>query len=198
MLPDFLKTKEKLQKMLVSEMKKSQLLHLGPLADVPESMMFEGNKSVIVREDGSIAEMHPKKMTAEVEIKLEEIEGMTHEAILDKINTMAKEVVEKQKELAYGAINKAAEEVGNVIDADGEPFSMDHLFEMLEKIDRDFDEAGNPSGLTCSAGPELFESIAKTIEQAKADPENAKRFEVLMERKRREWRARESRRKLVG
>ena len=198
MLPDFPKTKEKLKKMIVSEIKKAQSRHLGGLANVPVSRMFEGKKSIIVREDGSIEDMNPQAITAEFVINLAEIKGMSHEMILDKINTMAKDMAEKQAKLSYEVIGKAAEEVGNVVDADGETFSMDLFFQALEKIDRDFDEAGNPSELACSVSPELFSSIAKIIEQAKTDPEIDERFKALMERKREEWRVRENNRELVG
>ena len=47
MLPDFPKTKEKLKKMIISEMKKAQSRHLGALANAPVSRMFEGNKSIV-------------------------------------------------------------------------------------------------------------------------------------------------------
>ena len=198
MLPDFLKTKEKLKKMIISEMKKAQSRHLGSLANAPVSRMFEGNKSIIVREDGSIADMNPQAITAEFVINLVEIEGMSHEMILDKINTMAKEMAEKQAKLSYEVIGKSAEEVGNVVNADGETFSIDLFFQALEKIDRDFDESGNPSELTCTVNPKLFHSIAKIIKQAKTDPKINKRFKALMERKREEWRVRENNRKLVG
>ncbi len=198
MLPDFLKTKEKLKKMIHSEIKKGQLLHLGPLANAPVSRMFEGNQSIIVREDGTPADMSPKQMTSELVINLADIEEMTHEMLLDKINAMAKELAEKQAKLSYEAISKAAEEVGNVVDADGETFSIDMFLEALEKIDRDFDKTGNPSELTWSVSPALFPLIAKVIEQAKTDPEINRRFEALIERKREEWRVRESNRKLVG
>ena len=184
--------------MIISEMKKAQSRHLGSLANAPVSRMFEGNKSIIVREDGSIADMNPQAITAEFVINLAEIEGMSHEMILDKINTMAKEMAEKQAKLSYEVIGKSAEEVGNVVNADGETFSIDLFFQALEKIDRDFDESGNPSELTCTVNPKLFHSIAKIIKQAKTDPKINKRFKALMERKREEWRVRENNRKLVG
>ena len=198
MLPDFLKTKEKLKKMIISEMKKAHLRHLGPLANAPVSRMFEGNKSIIVREDGSVSDMNPKLITSELKVNLAEIEGMSHEMILDKINTMAKEIAEEQAKLSYEVIGKAAEEVGNVVDAHGETFSIDLFFQALERIDRDFDEAGNSTELMCPVSPELFPSIVKFIEQAKTDPEIDKRFKALMERKREEWRVRENNRELVG
>ena len=198
MLPDFLKVKEKLEKKLNHQLKQALLSHLGPLADVPTFIFFEGNKAIIIREDGSIAEMNPKEMRVDQEIKLAEIEEMSHEMVLDKINTMAEEMAEKQKRLSYEVIRKTAEEVGNVVSADGKPLSMDVLFEMLEKVSQDFDEEGNPDELTPIATPEVYAAIVKTIEQAKTNPENDKRYNAIMERKREEWRVRENNRELVG
>ena len=198
MFPDFLKTKEKLQKMLDYEMQKARLFHMGPLAVVPESTIFEGNKTVVVREDDSIDEENLKSIAVKLEVKFDEVEKMNHEMVLDKINRAAEEMAGKLKTLSFEQIGKAAEEVGNVASAGGKPFSIDLFFEMLEKIHIDFDEAGNPSQLMCPVNPQLFPSIAETISQAKADPANDRRYEAIIERKREEWRVRESNRKLVG
>ena len=198
MFPDFLKTKEKLQKMLYYKMMQTHLTYMGPLADVPVSMIFEGNKTVIIREDGSSEEKNLEEITAELQVKFEEVEKMSHEMVLDKINGVTEEMVGKFKKSFYEGLKKLSDETGNVVSADGEPFSMDLFFEALEKIDIDFDEAGNPSGLAFVAGPKLYPSVAKVIAQAKTDPENDRRYKTIIERKREEWRARESNRKLVG
>ena len=193
MFPDFLKTKEKLQKMLYYEMMQAHLTHMGPLADVPVSMIFEGNRTVVIREDGSYEERNLEEITAELQVKFEEVEKMPHEIVLDKINGVTEEMAGKLKKSAYEQIEKSADEVGNVVDADGKPFSIDLLLELLEKIDIDFDEAGNPT-LVMVSGTKLAPSINKVI----ADPENSRRYHALMERKKEEWRVRESNRKLVG
>ena len=192
MLPDFLKTKEKLKKMLNSEMKKAQLAHLGPLAASPVLRMFEGNKSIIVHEDSSTSEMNPRKMVVELEIELEEIEEMNHAVVLNKINAMTKEMAEKQEKLSYEVIGKAAKKVGNVTTSSRGTLSIDSLLEALEKIHIDFDEKGQPSGLMLVSNPET--PIDKAVFQAADDP----RYQALMERKREEWRVRENNRKLVG
>ena len=193
MFPDFLKTKEKLQKTLYYEMMQDHLTHMGPLADVPVSIIFEGNKTVVIREDGSSEERNLEKVTAEIKVKLAEFEKMNHEMVLDTINGVTEEMAGKLKKSAYEQIEKSADEVGNVVDADGKPFSIDLLLELLEKIDIDFDEAGNPT-LVMVSGTKLAPSINKVI----ADPENSRRYHALMERKKEEWRVRESNRKLVG
>ena len=194
MFPDFLKTKEKLQKMLNDKMHKARLRHMGPLADVPKSMIFEGDKHTIVREDNSIDEGSLESTTVKLEVKFDEVEKMNHEMVLDKINQTAEEMAGKLKKLAFEQIKKSAEEAGNVGSTGGKPLSANSLFEMLEKIDIDFDEAGNPNELRVIVHPDRLSSISIVISQAEADP----RYQAIIERKREEWYVREGNRKLVG
>lgn len=194
MLPDFLKTKEKLKKMLDSERKRAELLHLGPIADAPKLMIFEGNKTIIIREDGSCEEVEMQQATSRLEVKWEEVETMTHEMVLDKINGPVEEIAEKVRTSFYETLSETAEEVGNVISLGGEPLTIDLFLEGLEKMHVSFDKEGNPSGLTFAASPKLHPTLAEVISQAEADP----RYQKLMERKREEWRARENNRELVG
>ena len=194
MFPDFLKTKEKLQKMLDQEMQKARLSHMGPFADVPKSMIFEGDKHTVVREDNSIDEGSLESTRVKLEIKFDEVEKMNHEMVLDKINQAAEEMAGKLKKLAFEQIEKSVEEAGNVGSTGGKPLSVNSLFEVLEKIDIDFDEAGNPNELGVVAHPERLSSISRVISQAEADP----RYQAIIERKREEWYAREGNRKLVG
>lgn len=139
-----------------------------------------------------------KEARVKQEIKFTEVEEMTHEMVLHKIDEVAKEMAEQMTRFAYEELNRTTDETGNVISADGKPFSIEMLFEMLEKMDLDFDEAGNPSGTMFVAHPNLFPAIAKAISQAEANPETAKRAQGLMDQKREEWRVRENNRKLVG
>ena len=194
MLPDFLKTKEKLKKMLISEMEKAQFRHMGPFADTSRSNIFEGDEVILIRADGSRGEMKMKKVQAAVDIKLEEVEEMTHEKVLDKIDTMAREMAKQIAKIGYEVIEKAAQEVGNVTSADGEPLSIDLLLKGLEKMHLSFDEEGQPSGLRLVAHPKMSSSLEKIYLQIEADP----RYQALMEQKREEERVRENNRELVG
>ena len=194
MLPDFLKTKEKLKKMLDSERKKAELLHLGPVADAPKSMIFEGDEVILIRADGSRGEMKMRKMQATVDLRLEEVEEMTHERVLDKIDAMSREMAKQIATRGYEVIDEATQEVGNVTSADGKPLSVDLLLEGLEKMHLSFDEEGQPSGLRLVAHPKMSSSLEKIYSQLEAHP----RYQELMERKREEERVRENNRELVG
>ena len=195
MLPDFLKTKEKLEKMLDSERKKAELLHLGPVADAPKSNIFEGDKVILINAaDGSCEEVEMKQSTSKLEVKSEEVETMTHEMVLDKINHLAEKMAEKVRISFYETLSGTAEEAGNTTSLEGEPLTIDVFLEMLEKMHISFDKEGNPSYLTFAASPEVRPALVEIISQAEADP----RYQELMERKKEEWRVRENNRKLVG
>ena len=198
MLPDFLKIKEKLQKKIDTEMKRANRWHLGPLAKIPESMVHEGNRIVLIRADGSVEEQTPETAIADIEVKSEEVEEMTAEEILNKVDKAAENIAEQQARTFYKQIDKLAEEVGNVVSSGGKPFSIDLHFEMLEKIDMDFDEAGNPQGVAFVASPKVMPSIADALSQALSNPDNERRYKAIINRKREEFRVRESNRKLVG
>ena len=62
----------------------------------------------------------------------------------------------------------------------------------------DFDEAGNPQGVAFVVNPKVMPSIADALSQALADPDNERRYKAIINRKREEFRVRESNRKLVG
>ena len=198
MLPDFLKIKEKLKKLLNYQMRQANLSHLGPLAKIPVSMNFEGNRTVLIRGDGSVDEMQPKVASTEIEVKLAEAETMTPEMVNDMINNAAEEIAAQQAGIIYKKIDKYAEEDGTVVSSGGGPFSIDKYFELLEKIDIDFDEAGNPEGLAFVVNPKALPLIEDCLSKASANPENERRYKKIMDRKREEWRVRESNRKLVG
>ena len=91
MLPDFPKIKEKLEIMLDYVFRQTLLSHLGPVANVPVSLVFEGNKTILIREDGSVEEMNPKKATAKLEVDLSEFEKMNDEIVFNKINDVSKD-----------------------------------------------------------------------------------------------------------
>ena len=194
MLPDFLKTKEKLKKMLNSGREKAQVRHMGPFADTSRSNIFEGDEVILIRADGSREGVEMKKVEVKIEIKLEEVEEMTHERVLDKIDTVAREMAKQISKIAYEVIEKATEEVGNVTSADGEPLSIDLLLKGLEKMHLSFDEEGQPSGLRLVAHPKMSSSLEKIYSQLESHPH----YQELMERQREEWRVRENNRELVG
>ena len=134
-----------------------------------------------------------EKAEVKIEIKLEEIEEMTHEKVLDKIDTMAREMAKQVAKTGYEVLDRATEEVGNVVSVDGTP-SLNDFWELFEKMHIDFDEEGQPSGLRLVAHPNMSSALEEIYSQIESHPH----YQEIMERKREEWRVRENNRKLVG
>jgi hypothetical protein len=86
---------------------------------------------------------------------------------------------------------------GNVISGKGKPFTFDHFLEALEKMLIDFDEDGNPFMPSILISPEDWERIKSDFPKWDTDPENKKKIQSIINKKRDEWYDRESHRKLV-
>lgn len=188
MLPDFPDMKEKLQKVHLYMMEKYSSAYMGAFSDMQRYRIFEGNRFVMIREDGSVEETELAEMKVGMKIDTREIENMTPDIISCKYADAAKDMARQQTEHFYGQFDNAVSKVGNVLDANGKPFSIDHLFESLEKIQIDFDKDGRPDMPMMVVGQDIFESVSEVISRSQTDPECEKRFKELMERKREEGR----------
>jgi hypothetical protein len=200
MLPDFPKAKKKMSKTLEGRFRNKSRQHLGPFNQSPTRQIHEGEgKWILKRDDGSIDDRGSlKQFGVEIEIKLDEIEKMTFEDVLKKIDAAADEMGKKVSGSFYEHINEVTKETGNVVDAKGEPFSMDKFLDVLDKVLIDFKEDGEPELPTIVAGPELAKKITHVLSESESNPQYKARYDQIIVKKRQEWRDRENSRKLVG
>lgn len=119
------------------------------------------------------------------------------EYLKKKMDEIAESFIAQKDGLVISKINEATERTGNVVDGRGRPFSPELLFEALEKMQIDFDDAGNPIMPTVALHPSMFEKVREKLPEWEANPEFTKRHEAIIEAKRREWLDRENRRKLA-
>jgi len=198
MLPDYPYLKEKLHKLFISQIKAAHSRYMIPFSDSPKTFIHEGNKIILVREDGSIEDLEIKETKSNIEINLKKVETMPFDTMLIKADTIAQEMAMQQSKVVFEELDKGIKKVGNFIDAKGKPFSIDLYFQMLEKMLLDFNEDGNPNLPTIIAGEKAFKSISEVLSKSDIDPTYIKTFDEIISRKREEWRVRESNRKLVG
>ena len=198
MLPDYLKVKKQLQKMLQYRLDYKYLSNMGPLANIPESMVFEGNQTVLIREDGSVDDRDPAVAITDIRVELSEVERMNPAIVLNKIDKAAEEMARQLGKAFYEEIGRLADEGDQVVAVDANAFSIDTYFEMLERIELDFDDAGNPGEIMAPVHPKHFPAVKAALEKAKGNPEAERRYHEIIERRREDFRVRESNRKLVG
>jgi len=199
MLPDFPKLKKKIQNLNNQSINNRIRMYNGLLNYFRKISIPEGNTFVTIQENGNIKEGNFEKIESnKVSFDPKEIEKMTPEDISSKYDELAKSFAESQSKMIFERIDESAREVGNIFDAQGKKLTFDDILSSLEKIQIDFDESGNYRNLVITVSPDLLELLTKIILESEKIPENKKRFDEMIERKREEWRVRESNRKLVG
>lgn len=199
MLPDLPKLKSDIAQVFHVIFKNRVNAYLGVVGEVPRYLIKEGSNPVTLRSDASRDETTLKAASAETVFNLEEIPNLSVESRIARLDTAAREMADQISSHAFATINEAVDKVGNVVDAKGKPFSAEAVFEVLEKIQMDFDDDGiKHKEITVVIPPALTERVRETIEQIHQDPELSKRYEEIIDKKRMEWRDREAARKLVG
>ena len=198
MLPDFPELKNKLNNLISAKMKENQSVLLNPFSQVNKAQIHEGKRSILIREDGTIVEFEMKVMKANININLQEISKLTWNDIMNKFHEATIEMARQQAKLFYEELDKSVTKVGNIVEVKGGEFKIDHFLNMIEKMELEFKEDGNPYLPTVVAGDTAFERISEVLPQLETDPQVKKHFAEIIDKKREEWSARESNRELVG
>lgn len=198
MLPDLPRMKKDIAELFQIIFKNRLNTYLGVVGEVPRYIIKEGANPVTLRPDDSRDETKLQAASAETNFSIEEIPRLSVEQRITKLDDAAREMASQISSHAFATINEAVDKVGNVVDAKGKPFSPEAIFEVLEKIQLDFDEDGKHKEITVVIPPALSDRARETLVQLHSDPKLSLRYQELIEKKREEWRAREAARKLVG
>jgi hypothetical protein len=201
MLPDFPRLKEELHRMLVLGMRVERPETSPLLAGFASHHMHEGDRAVLVRENGEEQEIPLHEYTAEEMVDLTEVELPTlaesYKRYLDAVSRIEKEVAADIEDL----VDRAAESVGNVVDLGGRPLPegiLEGVENMLllgdpRNVDQLFDLLQVQHMLRAAPA----EAVEEAREQMKSGSYK-EQTEKLLDQKREEYRVRESRRQLVG
>jgi len=199
MLPDFPNVKKSiLKKLIIPYVKTRRASYLGVLNQMHGRTIHEGNNSLMIRSDGSEDIMNPKTMSGSYSYNNSNIKNMTPEDVFKKMDNMAEEFSIKMSDNVIDKVGTACEETGNVLNLNNQKFSVIHFFELLEKIEIDFDDDNNPIWPSFLIGKNVDPVIiTKELEKIQNDKTLRKRFDEIMNKKREEYNARESNRELV-
>ena len=89
------------------------------------------------------------------------------------------------------------EEVGNSLDAGGQPLTAEMILRVWDRMDFDFDKQGRPKMPTLVFNPIHRQRVDEQFRRIANEPELIKLKQDIMNRKKLDWYDRESRRKLV-
>jgi hypothetical protein len=194
MLPDFPKSKMQLDQLLMTYFDQEVRRHS---VDLPRFVQHEGDHSTLHREDGTVEQDAPDEARVNVVMPKDQFPNVSLADVkrlyVEAASSMAPQIMGS----FFRVVNEAVTVSGNVVDAGGRELSFDLLLEAFGKVSMEFDERGNPILPALMMHPKTWAAVKDKVAAWDLDPTYRARFRQLIERKREDWRERESHRKLV-
>jgi hypothetical protein len=126
-------------------------------------------------------------------LKYEEIRSCDIGALAAQIDKLADESLSLVMPRFFDMVRRGSEAAGTATDLGGRPVSYELWLEMVQKIDIDFDDQGNPDLPALVVGPDVAEQLKALPPPTK---EQRAAMDALIEIKRKEHNARRRNRKL--
>jgi hypothetical protein len=167
------------------------------LSKVKPMVLHEGTASLLVRSDGSSDETPMKLSRAAIEINDNEAMEGHPGPMIQKFLGAADDLAGQMDQKLFASISDAANSVGNTVGVSGGKLTPEAILAMLEKLTIDFDEHGAPDWPTLVTASQNRGPTDAALEALENDPLYRVRMNGLIVRKREEFRARESDRRLV-
>ena len=160
---------------------------------LPETLQ-EGNKTKLLRYDGTIDDVPMKAIGTKIEIKVNDLDQHGLKEVLKVLDKAAHDMARQQSKNFFERLNQICHETGQVYDNKAQPLTFDSILDLLDSMPIDFDEDGQPILPSILAGPRVIEKLLKK----EVSDEQIKKQNEIIERKYSEWRDRESDRRLVS
>jgi hypothetical protein len=197
MLPDWPEIKQELADLQLRQTMKAAA-EKGPIAaELPHFVMHEGDKMTFETADGDIRELELERVEAKYVIPLDSVSSQSLEAALKHASDMGSQMAKQMSDHLLATLDEAVGSAGNVVDAGGRGFSFLLLLQLFEKLQVDFDDFEQPYLPTMLVPPKMTEVAGATLRAVSEDRVLSTLWMAALSKKREEWRARESHRKLV-
>jgi hypothetical protein len=197
MLPDFPTIKQALLAQAAAYV--DQLVRQEPvLRDIRRIHHFEGGDMLTQPATGAQEPAGYQHFTsADIRVETETIIEKGPGAFFEQLQALAEDLKTHQVRTMLARVGEAADAVGNIVHARGQPFGPDLLLQALETITIRFDENGTPQMPSMVVSEEWAAYIRAHAAEWEADPSFRERHAKILERKRQEWDDRERHRELV-
>lgn len=116
---------------------------------------------------------------------------------LQAMREAAEGMARKKTKSLLNAVSEVTDEVGNAVDAGGQPLSAELILKVWETMRFNFDEDGKPNMPTLVFNPIQEERVKEAFRRIETEPELRKKRDEIINRHRLDWYDRESNRKLV-
>lgn len=144
MLPDIPKTKAEISRQLRLRIR-NVARGLNPFLRMGTTVIqHEGFTHSYEQLGVGIVEENLKEHAIPIEIKFDEVPELIGDRSKAKVDAIADEFARRTSQDAYRKIDESTGKFGNRIDAGRKPFSQETYLAMIEKIEIEFEENGEP------------------------------------------------------
>jgi hypothetical protein len=196
-LPLYPELKAKVERLLLDIAQQAARTQLGPFSSGPRVRQYEGDRLEYMTVDGEEKATDYRRMNVSLEIKPSDIPAMTFDHAIQLVRNHGLKLGAQEADFYREILDQSLEEVGNAMDAGGQPFTVDLLLQMLERVQFPFDSRGNPQLPTLHVGPDIEASVQRVLREADEDAGAQARLKAVIDKKREQWNAEQDRRKLV-
>lgn len=154
-LPDLPELKADLQSVLTTYLREQVRRRMPGLNEAPQHLIHEGMTLRVVRADGTVEDSELKSASSEFNIEAAAAGMMTAEERMSKLDALAEDMARQTSQHAFASLNQTLEQAGQVVERAGQPLDADGILQMLDKMQMDFDEHGQPRNISVIVGPQV-------------------------------------------
>lgn len=170
---------------------------MGPFGESPHKLIPEGDNNRFHRVDGTVEEMEMYSIEGECTFNTNPERGLSSKDSLAKIDEIASQMAAQQLDKIFTILNDVTNRTGRVFQVDG-GITAKSLNDMLEHMDIQFDQTGAPCLPSLICHPDVSQELAGRKDEIESDLVEKERKETILERKKEEFRAKQSNRRLVS
>lgn len=165
-------------------------VHHPLLAEMRSESTQSSASSVVDSRDGEQLDLPSEKVAFEVVSASEDIRNSNFAPLLTQLDSAGAELGEQLLTVFFNSMNAVTELTGNVVDAEGQGFSFDLLYELLEKMEFTLDDNDELVMPEIIMHPDMAKKLPEET------PEERQRIEEFKRRKREELLAQRRSRRL--
>jgi hypothetical protein len=173
--------------------------HAPVLREIDQHIQFEGRGTEILRHDDTVGHSPLHPVSAEVRVDRLRLVDFTEEELSKKLEQVAQQLARGVSEMFYAEMERGTAEVGNVIDAGGQPLSEELILKLIEKMEHTFEPDGSWNPPTLLVSPDVFDKLIQRVgDNGGGSSEFQRSLKQILQKKRDDFRRREADRILAG
>jgi len=170
------------------------------LRKIDRHIQFEGYRgTTILRYDDTVGHSALNPVSAEILVERVPLLDFTEADLLKKLANIAEQMAQGMSANFYAEMERGTAEVGNVVDARGQPLSEELILRAIEKMEHSFEPDGTWNPPTLLVPPGVLNQLMKNASAHGSESSGFDRsLKRILERKRDDFRRRETDRILAG